>query len=336
MNTFVFIGKFLALSLLVGFFSMLFARYSWIFDLFSHFAIQYAIGGFVLFILFIFLGRWAWAVPVLAVSLVSVYFIYKDVEIVNHTLSPDEERFTIVQYNKLFDDKLFSDHATVSIPGNKNYAAIGKWLHQNKDRYDVIFFQESISITVPELQKFKDIYLYQYPDTAEEQINDISVLSKEPLIISYESMNTNRNYNAAMTRVELKRDRWQKPLIIYSYHTHTPMTPSNHALRTDQMQKMAQVILNDDAPDAIALGDWNITPYSPYFSDFIRQTGLQYQLTSYDPLPTWPAPLFLPIFQIPIDHILHKGDLKLLNKYRGPAMGSDHYALVAEFGINTK
>ncbi len=52
--------------------------------------------------------------------------------------------------------------------------------------------------------------------------------------------------------------------------------------------------------------------------------------------PTWATQFYEYIFydyifQIPIDHILHKGDLKLVDKHRGSAMGSDHYPLIAIF-----
>ena len=81
-------------------------------------------------------------------------------------------------------------------------------------------------------------------------------------------------------------------------------------------------------------GDWNITPYSPYFDELKKRSGLKYEITTIFPAHTWPSPFILPLFQIPIDHILYKGDLQLISKERGPAMGSDHYPLIATFGFS--
>ena len=126
-----------------------------------------------------------------------------------------------------------------------------------------------------------------------------------------------------------------KPVTFYALHTPPPMRPYLFTQRNAELKHVADLInqrhrKRDDS--IVLLGDWNITPYSPFFSRLLKDAGLKNQTTTPYFLPSWPsnAPAFA---QIPIDHILFKGMLRLLEKRRGPSLGSDHHAIIAVFKI---
>ena len=113
------------------------------------------------------------------------------------------------------------------------------------------------------------------------------------------------------------------------------MLPQYFAQRNAELEHVATFINSkhrDATDNVVLLGDWNITPYSPFFSQLLNATGFKNQTTTRFFLPTWPAQYYAP-FRIPIDHILHRGKMTLLDKHLGPSLGSDHQALVAVFRL---
>ena len=82
------------------------------------------------------------------------------------------------------------------------------------------------------------------------------------------------------------------------------------------------------------MGDFNNTPFTPSFRDFLEVSGLNYQSYGLLQTPTWPTFADMDvfqIFQIPIDHIFFSDSLMQKNKYRGPSLKSDHHPIIAEF-----
>ena len=79
------------------------------------------------------------------------------------------------------------------------------------------------------------------------------------------------------------------------------------------------------------MGDLNVTPWSPYFRDLVKRTGLIDTGRKRGFQSTWKRNN--PVFSIPIDHILHSEDLICTNRWIGPALGSDHRPVMAEFAF---
>ena len=78
----------------------------------------------------------------------------------------------------------------------------------------------------------------------------------------------------------------------------------------------------------IVAGDFNTTPWSPYFRDLVAAAGLRNAAEGHGYVGTWPA-WFWPAL-IPIDHVLLKGPLVATSVRRGPAIGSDHFPIIAD------
>jgi len=115
-----------------------------------------------------------------------------------------------------------------------------------------------------------------------------------------------------------------KAFRLVGVHLSTPVTREMTALRQGQLEAIAALIRDAREP-VVVVGDFNLTPYSPYFVKFLEQTGLRDALAGNGPSITWPT--FFPILGIPIDHCLVSADWDVVGYERGPAFGSDHYPI---------
>jgi len=95
----------------------------------------------------------------------------------------------------------------------------------------------------------------------------------------------------------------------------------------------------------LVLGDLNTTPHSPAFARMMEVGGLEHSMQGRGVMTTWPStvggvPLGLtiwgrtvPVFGIPIDHVLHSRDVVVRELDTLSLPGSDHAGLVATLGV---
>jgi len=117
-------------------------------------------------------------------------------------------------------------------------------------------------------------------------------------------------------------------LRLIGVHLRPPTRSRWAAERARQLDALARIVDGIDGPLAVA-GDFNLSPYSPYFRDLLRATGLRDSRTGYG--FTWPS--FLPLLGIPIDHCLVSPGVGVTAFRRLPAFGSDHYPIVVELSM---
>jgi endonuclease/exonuclease/phosphatase (EEP) superfamily protein YafD len=120
------------------------------------------------------------------------------------------------------------------------------------------------------------------------------------------------------------------PFTLIGVHLRSPTTPSDGAMRNSQLDGLATRLSRLTGPVAV-VGDFNITPYSPYFEDWLARTGLTDTRRGRTFSPSWPVQL--PFLGIPIDHCVVSRDVVIV-RHRGlPAFGSDHYPILAELAL---
>ncbi|MCA9800890.1 MAG: endonuclease/exonuclease/phosphatase family protein [Cyanobacteria bacterium HKST-UBA02] len=113
-------------------------------------------------------------------------------------------------------------------------------------------------------------------------------------------------------------------------HTLPPINTTVFDFRNEQLSRLAELVNTYDGPVVLA-GDLNASPYSFYFQQLLSSTGLQDTERGRGLRPTWPAGL--PVFDIPIDHILVKGGLVTLSRDVFDGSGSDHRAVLGTFKL---
>jgi endonuclease/exonuclease/phosphatase (EEP) superfamily protein YafD len=124
--------------------------------------------------------------------------------------------------------------------------------------------------------------------------------------------------------------------------TH-PMVPKGLDLfnyRNQHLQAISNYVKGTQE-SVILLGDFNLTPWSPYYRQLVQTTGLHNTRMGFGILPTWTrssscAELpnwLIPILNIPIDHIFVTRDLQVVRTYVGDNGNSDHAPIISELAI---
>jgi endonuclease/exonuclease/phosphatase (EEP) superfamily protein YafD len=297
----------------------LLAAYHWLFDVFVHFKLQYFIAALVLFVAALAYRR-AWLAVCMAALSVC---LFAELQFANShpfakvpSLRPN---LTLVQYNKYY----YSD----------DYDDIGAWIRNPANDFDIIIVNESSPESLkPMAEQFGDVFPHQYPDDYLQRFNDISVLSKWPFTIRPQPMEKRNGQIYNVSKINLYKNGLE-PVVIYAYHTQTPVGPNDAALRNFELEEFSAIIANQQEENVIAVGDWNITPYSPHFRDILKTTGLSYQNYGWFPQTTWPRYGGVRFLKIPIDHVLFDDSLALVSLKAGPTFESDHNSLVAKFAV---
>lgn len=125
-----------------------------------------------------------------------------------------------------------------------------------------------------------------------------------------------------------------KGLQIYAIHSARPHW--KFSTQRQQFEHFAKYLAVQKNTPTIVAGDMNSTGSSVLLRDFGAYSGLK---PIGDFLATWPQRLHnignlpLPFLQLDIDHILVRPNFKILRKWRGPDLGSDHRPLLIEFQL---
>jgi endonuclease/exonuclease/phosphatase (EEP) superfamily protein YafD len=109
-----------------------------------------------------------------------------------------------------------------------------------------------------------------------------------------------------------------------------PYGAENTGLRNRQLTEIGN-FLADSAGPVILVGDLNTTPWSPAFKDLLQATGLQNSMKGFGIQPTWPTTI--PLFWIPLDHLLHSPDFHVKSRKTGPHVGSDHFPVEVRLSL---
>ena len=140
-------------------------------------------------------------------------------------------------------------------------------------------------------------------------------------------------YTSFAFRVVIQPPEAPAPVTVYALHPHPPTGPVAKAQREYELQFVAERITEDSSKNIVMMGDWNITPFSPYFKDVLNISGLNYQAYGFMQNPTWLSINGFKFLKIPIDHMLFSDGLSQMNKYAGPAFMSDHHMLIGEYAV---
>ena len=113
-------------------------------------------------------------------------------------------------------------------------------------------------------------------------------------------------------------------------HLSAPTLPRRAEQRNEELGLLAERRAAIAGPVIVA-GDFNVTPYSPYYSDWLAATQLTDSRYRRTLSASWPA--VLPILGIPIDHVAVSNEFAVLDHRRLPSFGSDHWGIVAEVAL---
>ncbi len=123
-------------------------------------------------------------------------------------------------------------------------------------------------------------------------------------------------------------------LRLAAMHATWPLRPADASERARDFAALATEASRRGSLPFMALGDLNVSPFSPQFATLLRRGGLRSAAAGHGWQPTWPS--VFPPLGIQIDHALVSPEVRVMGFQRGPANGSDHRPIIVDVIIPGK
>lgn len=208
---------------------------------------------------------------------------------------------------------------------NEDFARIGEYLELIDA--DVVALQELDATHARKLATYLPSYPHVYLNAAHRY--GAVVFSRWPI----EKGETFELIPGGARVARVVIDWRSKPVTVLGTHLHWPLSPASARQRNAELSELAKVATSIRGPLLIG-GDFNITPWSPYFRSAVERSGLQDCARGRGLIATWPT--FLPSFGLRIDHCLVSRDWRVIGVRTGPSLGSDHYPAVNDLELKRR
>jgi len=282
----------------------------WLFELLTHFTIQYVIILSLLTIVFLYRRNRLFILFLLFLA-INVYKIYDHttVQIIKTSRASQNIRIAAVNLDM----------------SNTQYSKVRTFIQEHNA--DILLLTELTPAWVKQLDMLKTKYPHSYHVPKNGGFG-IAMFSRFPMLNTQTVVLDNLLNPAPAIFSEIEVNG--KKINVHGVHLFAPMTNRYFHARNRQLEKLAGLI-NDTESPLIVFGDMNITSWSSFYKKFIKKTSLQESTTGQGFQPTWPS-YFFP-FYIQLDHILLSKDFVVVSSSSKNNVGSDHYPLVAEISL---
>jgi len=286
----------------------------WFFELFSHFRVQYYV--ILAACGLIYLAKRKHREAILAIAFAIVNF-----SVVGNfqVETPAQATTTSRQEGTLRAVLANVNHS------NKAYSKLQRFIRSANA--DFIILVETNEAWIKSLKPLHEHYPYNQFGAGKH--GGIALLSKVPFEDAAIKTQGGVGLPSMIARFKFNGERFT----LVGTHTYSPATRQRAQDRDEQLKQLAETISIQAGP-VILLGDLNVTPWSPIFKDFLRNTGLRDSREGFGLQPTWPT--WFPPAWIPIDHGLVSSGVVIHDRRVGPHIGSDHYPVVIDFSITAK
>jgi endonuclease/exonuclease/phosphatase (EEP) superfamily protein YafD len=286
------------------------APLGWPFELFVHFRVQYATAAFLVAASLLVVGHPRASLLGLALASFNALPVLQRAHAGPPAAACAGSEFTVITANVQYaneDRRLFLD-----------------WLAAHPA--DLLVIQEVTAAWAGDLASLKD-YSYRVL-LAREDPYGIGVLSRWPLDAVEPEDFAADGLPSLAGRVRVAG----RSLRFLAMHTRWPILPGLARARDRSLDSAASLLKAGDGP-AVTLGDLNVTPFSPAYSNFLRETGLVDAVGSTRWQPTWMAG-FWPL-SLRIDHVFVSPGLCVEAAAVGTAIGSDHRPVLVRLRFAT-
>lgn len=297
-----------ALATVAGFAS----RYGWLFELASHFRVQYGVALTLCAIGLVLLRRYRLAIGCVLLAIGNLVLLLP--------FYPLHGRTAMAASGPSLRAVTLNLHHT-----NTAYPQVRAALTQLAP--DVIVLQEVTRHWLTELTPLRAAYPHVIAEPREDPFG-IALFSRLPF--AQADIVPIGTAGLPSVIVRLKIDG--KSLTLIGTHPLPPVSPQAAGLRNQQLVALAARVRQTTTEPVLLMGDLNITPWSCYFQQLLSDSGLRDSAIGHGIQSTWPVSWW-PLW-IPIDHGLYSTGITIETRQVGNAVGSDHYPLVIEFSLN--
>lgn len=208
---------------------------------------------------------------------------------------------------------------------NRDFTAVRRMIEESHP--DVICAQEIDAPWEKQFEALQASYPYHHSIPRNDNFG-IGVWSRFPL----RDVRVENLGDSTVPAIQAILDINGSPVTLLTVHTLPPLLRDYADTRNAQLAGLARLAAEIRGP-AIVVGDLNVTPWSPYFRDMLKESGLRSARQGQGIFPTWPVDNpWLPAL-CPIDHILVTPNILVARFTRGPRVGSDHHPVWADLLI---
>jgi endonuclease/exonuclease/phosphatase (EEP) superfamily protein YafD len=197
-----------------------------------------------------------------------------------------------------------------------------------REQPDLVVLVEPDQAWIDALADLRLHYPY-WQVAAREDSYGIALLSRQPFESAEVIHLGSTGVPTLVVRLQMANHREQL-LTVIATHPPPPKGAAPSANRNDQLQALAHFV-RQQSQAVILCGDLNLSPWSPYFFDLLRDSGLADSGRGYGIQPTWPADNYL--LRTPIDHCLVSSQISLRSRRLGQRIGSDHLPVILDFSL---
>lgn len=234
-------------------------------------------------------------------------------------------------------------------PGLQDYGPLLSLIEQEQP--DLVLLQEATALTLEQLGTLQHLLPHQLNKVppGDRQPGEkyppkgTAIFSRFPLALQPAEPNSPLDRAGISARVQIASSNSTDAaeFQIYAVHGLVPIRPSFYRQRNAQLAAVFSAAHEVEMP-AIAMGDFNTTPWSPAL-DPSQTQRLSPARQGFGIVPTWRPNLFFPtglqwighLFWIPIDHCYISSDIAPQDFRTGPGVKSDHLPLIVELRMPT-
>lgn len=207
---------------------------------------------------------------------------------------------------------------------NRSMAGVASYLEA--EAVDVAVFEELSPANAQQLAKRLPQFRHRY-FAEPEGVWGVAILSRWPLVAPQPATREKPPFG-----VRTDVDLGDRTLRLYGAHLNWPVVPATARVRDAQLQAMGRELAA--CPHAcVAVGDFNVTPWSSRFRDLLAQPGVRDCAAGRGLLATWPASL-PKMLRIRIDQCLAAGAVSIAGVRVGGSAGSDHFVTINDLRVS--
>lgn len=312
----------IATLLVLGFLSLLpYIAWLWPLEMLAHFRTQYFILSLIVSIVLAILWKTQYLKNKIIVCVALLLVGLNGIEVIPWYLPHSQQ----VVSNAATPIRILSFNLNIQ---NKQHSEVINIVRDNHP--DVALFLEVGRDTVEKLKTgLKDTLPYSFRSPG----GGLALFSRFPIQNPKgDNFNGKGGHNLLAT-IEVNK----QPIQVIGSHPLVPLTRKNFHSRNLQLAALSDYIRGLNNP-VILMGDFNLTPWSPYYRRFINKTSLHNTRLGFGILPSWPRPspslhftnLLIPFINIPIDHCFVSKHFSVAGIYTGANANSDHASLIAD------
>jgi endonuclease/exonuclease/phosphatase (EEP) superfamily protein YafD len=294
------------------------ASFYWLFELFSHFKLFYAVGALLCAAGLALMGAWRWMALALLLALWNGYAPANQLWPGGGAAAAKPARA----------GQLTVFHFNVGLH-HEQPSRVVSYLQRNAKAIDVVVLLEVTSDFTVALDDLKGVYPYQIRHIEDTPFG-IALASKLPIDFGAVSFIPSEHY--PHIEATLKLPGRQQPLALYAIHAPPPISGELAAARNAKFDHVARLAAAQAKATPVVVGDFNLTPWSPHFKRFAAASGLRDARAPRRFDHTWPVTFNNANIGLAIDHSFAHPSLPVVKRTIGPDLGSDHLPVTVTLG----